>query len=160
MKNYIKKNSKPILISILSVALFTSVVGAHDAFSDNRGKNNQIRNGIKAMKQLDLSEEQQSQLKELTSQRKEVAIEARSQRNQIQDLIESGDVNGAAEIAASQARERVSKMADKKMAIEAILTPEQLQQLSDLKAQRQAKIEERLQKRATRRAEKSETTNS
>lgn len=151
MKNYIKKNSLPMILSIFSIVLFTSAVAAHDTFSNKRGNGGQFNNGIRAMKQLDLNDEQRAQLKELLGQRKETATLARSQRNEVRDLIDAGDVNTAAEIAATLARERVTTMAEKQMAIEAILTPEQLEELNSLQAERQLKREQRAERRTARR---------
>lgn len=154
------KHKAPILISILSIALFTSAVAAHDNFSKKRGDGGNMNNGIRAMKQLDLTDIQKEQLKELYSQRKEGVSTGRSQRNEIRNLINLGDVNNAAEIAATQARERVANIAETKQAVAAILTAEQLTELNTLQAERQLKREERAQRRADRRVAKADTSTS
>lgn len=151
MTNYLKENSLPLIISIFSVILFTSVVAAHDNFSNKRDNGSQLYNGVKTMKQLDLSDEQKAQIKDLFGQRKELAAEAQTQRSEIRSLIEAGDINAAAEIAATQARARVTNISEKKLAVESILTPEQLTELNTLQAERQLKREQRAEKRASRR---------
>ncbi|MBX2847569.1 MAG: hypothetical protein KTR16_04565 [Acidiferrobacterales bacterium] len=157
MTNYIKTNYLPILISILSVAVFTGAVGAHQALSDNRSKRAEIYSSIKALRQLDLSEDQKNQIKAQFQQRKENSLDTLNQRKEVLSLIEAGDVDSAAEIAATRARTRVANIAEKKIALEAILSPEQLDQLNALIAERQIKRQEWAEKRAAKRAARAKT---
>ena len=153
MINKITKNKTPLLISILSIALFTSAVAAHDAFSNKRGKGNQMNYVVKSMKQLDLTDDQKAQLKEIFGERgkrRHASFDLQTKNNDVRNLIEQGDVNAASDIAARQARELVNKLAETKLAIESILTPEQLENLKTLQEERQLKRQERAQRRAER----------
>ena len=60
----------------------------------------------------------------------------RQQREEIRQLIESGQVDAAATLAGNAASERVYKMAEKRTAMAEILTPEQLAQWDALKESR------------------------
>lgn len=151
MTNFIKNFSYPIAISLLAIVFFTSVAAAQDGRGGRSDKGAQAFEGVRAMKQLDLTDEQKAQIKELSAQRKTASVDFRTQQQEIRDLVEAGDVNAAAEVAATQARTRVTNMAEQKMAFEAILTAEQLEQLKTQQAERQLKREQRIEKRQSRR---------
>ena len=165
MTNHLKKHIASIIISILSITFITSAAIARDFDSKHRFKGGQMHHGMKIMKHLDLTDDQKDQMKVLfggRDERRNTRLEFRSQSKEVRDLIDAGDFNTAADIAANLARERVNKMAETKLAMESILTPDQLEKLKSLRAERQserqANRESRQQRRADRRSSEDKST--
>ena len=165
MSDYIKKNIAPIIIGFLSIAFIVSAASAQNHHSKNRFQDSYMSYSMKALKHLDLTDDQKDQMKTLfggRDERKNAMLEFRSQSEEVRDLIEAGDFNAAAEVAANLARERVNKIAETKLAMESILTPDQLEKLKSMQAQRraerQANRESRQQRREDRHSSEDEST--
>ncbi len=85
---------------------------------------------------LGLTEEQQQSLAELREQQRASREDQRAQREAISEANKSGDVDSAADLAASQARDRVYQQAEMRQQLEAILTPDQLVQWDEMQDRR------------------------
>lgn len=161
MSNYIKKNIVPIIIGFLSIAFIANAASAQNPHSKKRFQGDYMSYNMKTLKQLDLTDDQKEQMKTLfggRDERRNTRLEFRSQSEEVRDLIDAGDFNAAAEAAASLARERVNKIAETKLAMESILTPDQLEKLKSIRAERQANRESRQQRRADRHSSEDEST--
>ena len=108
-------------VSILAVA-FVASAGAHP--------------GDRFAEKLGLSELQQQSLATLRAEYAPLREAAREQRKEVMALVESGDVDGAAALAADQARDRVYQRAEMQRRMAEILTPEQLAQMEELRSSR------------------------
>ncbi|MBK6598080.1 MAG: Spy/CpxP family protein refolding chaperone [Proteobacteria bacterium] len=92
--------------------------------------------GDRLAEQLGLSEAQQQSLASLRAEyapRREVA---QAQREQVLALVESGDVDGAAALAADQARDHVYQRAEMQRLMAESLTPEQLEKMEEIRSSR------------------------
>ena len=110
-----------VAIGILSGA-FVASAGAHPA--------------DRLAEQLALSETQQQSLASLRAEYAPLRETAQAQRKEVIALVKSGDVDGAAALAAEQARDRVYQRAEMRRRMAEILTPEQLAQMEELRSSR------------------------
>ena len=85
---------------------------------------------------LDLTSEQQESVAAVFEARKSTRMATKEQFDEVRSLIAAGEVEAAADLAAQQARERVYSMAELRSELVEILTPEQLEQLDTLRAER------------------------
>ncbi|MEE9379897.1 MAG: Spy/CpxP family protein refolding chaperone [Hyphomonadaceae bacterium] len=88
------------------------------------------------IEQLDLSEQQQSELQALREQSPRNQGAARQAREQVRELIRAGEVDQAAELVSKRSAERVRRRAQFRSELATILTPAQLQKLDALRADR------------------------
>jgi len=131
LKSAIKSFS---LAAILAMAMSVGVSYAHDTFKRDGAR--QIGNngfGVRALRRLDLSEEQTEQIKAMFVTVQETIAANQDRVLEMRELSEAGNVNQAAEIAAELAREKVVRNAETKQNIEALLTADQLAELDSMK---------------------------
>ena len=136
----------------IAMLISTSASYAHDSFNKagaRQGGNASM--GMRVLRQLDLSDEQTTQIKELFTAQREVASANRDRMQQARELSAAGDVDQAAQIAADLAREKVLARAANQQSIEALLTPEQVVELNSIKD----KVKERGQRRGGNRGGRS-----
>ena len=88
----------------------------------------------KMTEQLNLSEEQASQIQAIFAEKKASRENKRLARQEVEALIESGDTEAAAELAANHARQRVLDRAEFVSQIKAVLSEEQFAQWQEVKA--------------------------
>lgn len=110
-----------IAAGFLAVAFATSA-GAHP--------------GDRLAAQLDLSETQQQDFATLRAEYAPLREAAQAQRKEVFALVKSGDVDGAAALAADQARDRVYLRAEMQRRMAEILTPEQLAKMDEIRSSR------------------------
>lgn len=143
----LNKNLKlSLFLGILTTALITGTSHAHNKSKRGGAMSGPKTPGIQVLRQLDLSEEQREQVKELFSTQRELAPSKLESRNEIRELSEAGNINQAADMAAELARERVVTQANNRQNLEAILTAEQLEKLNSIKE----RVGERVQRRMSR----------
>ncbi len=87
-------------------------------------------------KKLDLTAEQQASVREIRAEYGGNREEALAKRAEIKALVDSGEVDAAAELAATHAREAVYRRAEMRNALSQVLTPEQLAEMEALTEQR------------------------
>lgn len=125
-----------LLISALVVTMvFTTTSIARDEFKNDGARqfNNDRVIGLRTLRQLELTEEQSALVRELLTAQRETAQDLRERSREVSELIEAGNVDQAAEIAASIARERVTNTVTNKQNFQALLTSEQLTALESMK---------------------------
>ena len=84
--------------------------------------------------ELDLTEAQELDLSSLRAEFVPVKDTANAQREGVMELVNSGDIDAAADMAANQARERVYQRAEIQRRLAEILTPEQFSQMQEIRA--------------------------
>lgn len=84
--------------------------------------------------QLQMTDSQAEQFKQVMTDAKSSRKDMRKQRQEIQQLSDTGDLAGAADLAAKQARERVYQKAEVKQKLAEFLSAEQIEQLETLHA--------------------------
>ena len=92
--------------------------------------------GDRLAQQLGLNEAQQQSLATLRTEYAPLKEVAQAQRKEVMALVKSGDVDGAAALAADQARDRVYQRAEMQRRMAEILTPEQLAQMEEIRSSR------------------------
>ena len=92
--------------------------------------------GDRLAEHLGLSETQQQNLATLRTEFAPLREAAKTQREEVIALVKSGDVDGAAALAADQARDHVYQRAEIQRRMAEILTPEQLAQMEELRSSR------------------------
>ena len=122
-----KRNWVPVLAIGLVSGLLASSVGAHP--------------GDRITKQLDLTEAQRQSLAEIRAELRTSRESAQTRREQVVALVKGGNVDGAAALAAEQARERVYRRAEMRRRVSEVLTAEQLKEMEALRMERPAKHE-------------------
>tara|TARA_R110000787_G_scaffold38998_22_gene97953 strand:- start:489 stop:902 length:414 start_codon:yes stop_codon:yes gene_type:complete len=110
-----------VAIGILAVA-FVALADAHP--------------GDRLAEQLGLSETQQQNLATLRAEYAPLREAAQAQRKDVIALVKSGDVDGAAALAADQARDRVYQRAEMQRRMAEILTSEQLAKMEEIRSSR------------------------
>jgi Spy/CpxP family protein refolding chaperone len=140
-----KQNMKRSALAIaLALSLMTGSAIAKGPFGHKGGgHHSQIDRMIE---KLELTDEQAIQVEELIDSRVSLRASKFQSRSQIQELIDQGNVDQAADQAADTARERVYEMAKFKSSLEQILTPEQLAKMEENKLRKQKRAERRRQK--------------
>lgn len=123
----LKLTQSLILLSAFTAITFTGVVSAHSD-SDADGKN---RTSNRIIKKLDLSDDQAVQVTALFADRKNRSTTRQERAEQMRALIEAGNVDQAADMAANNAREKVLNRAVIQESLKAILTEEQLVELAE-----------------------------
>ena len=115
--------------------VFTTTSIARDGFKNDGARqfNNDRVIGLRTLRQLELTEEQSALVRELLTAQRETAQDLRERSREVSELIEAGNVDQAAEIAASIARERVTNTVTNKQNFQALLTSEQLTALESMK---------------------------
>ena len=89
--------------------------------------------------QLDLTEAQQTALADLREEFRGARSGMRESRNEVGELIKSGQSDAAADLAAQAARDRVYRSAERRSRLAEILTPEQLAQMDELQSDRRGR---------------------
>ena len=92
--------------------------------------------GDRLAQQLGLSETQQQSLATLRTEYAPLREAAQAQRSEVIALVKGGDVDGAAALAADQARDRVYQRAEMQRRMAEILTPEQLAKMEEIRSSR------------------------
>lgn len=92
--------------------------------------------GDRLTEKLGLSESQQQSLETLRAEYAPLREGEQAKREEVMALVKSGDVDGAAALAADQARDRVYQLAEMQRRMAEILTPEQLAQMEELRMSR------------------------
>lgn len=92
--------------------------------------------GDRLTQQLGLSEAQQQSVAALRAEYAPLRKAAQAKREEVATLIKSGDVDGAATLAANQARDRVFQRVEMRRRMAEILTPEQLAQMEEIRSSR------------------------
>ena len=110
-----------VAFGILAVA-FVASAGAHP--------------GERLAEQLGLNETQQQTLASLRAEYAPLRQAAQAQREEVIALVKSGNVDGAAALAAEQARDRVYQRAEMQRRMAEILTPEQFAQMEEIRSSR------------------------
>ncbi len=83
---------------------------------------------------LKMTDSQAEQFKQVMTNAKSSRKDMRKQRQEIQQRSDTGDLAGAADLAAKQARERVYQKAEVKQKLAEFLSAEQIEQLKTLHA--------------------------
>ena len=140
----IKKIVKQIIIvgTLATTALAINSSIAHETGSRDGAQRHGGKMGMRGLKELDLTEDQQAQVEALISSVKDTAQTNRERQREVRELSNAGDINQAAELAASIAREKVIARATMKENIRALLTPEQIEQLDAMKEEKRLRREE------------------
>ncbi len=86
--------------------------------------------------ELNLSESQKHSLKAMRADSKENRSLIKAKRVEIKNLMQAGNIDAAAELAASMASDRVYKRSERMNEIKSILSPEQLATLKEGKGER------------------------
>ena len=114
-------------ISVVAIGLVSSLfafsAGAHP--------------GDRIAEQLELTETQQQSLESIRAEQRLTRESARAGREEVAALAKSGNIDGAAALAADQARERVYRRAEMRRRISEVLTPEQIEQMEALRDNRE-----------------------
>ncbi len=85
---------------------------------------------------LDLTEEQEAALNALHKEKRASFHDRRAHHDDIQQLIEEGQVEAAADLAAENARQHIRSRAEFQSKLAEILTPEQMEQFKAEKGER------------------------
>lgn len=88
---------------------------------------------------LDLTTEQQASIAEIRANYGGNREEMKAKRAEVKALVNSGEVDAAAELAATHARDAVYRRAQMRAELSEILTPEQLTQMEALIEERQSR---------------------
>jgi Spy/CpxP family protein refolding chaperone len=123
MKPPIRKSISLMVVGVLLSAL------ALQTFADTHRLD-------RLTQRLNLTAEQQSAMEGLHEQMEPNRQARNEARQEIRSLIASDQVDAAAALAADAARERTYRMAERRQAMAEILTPEQLQQLEEMRQRR------------------------
>lgn len=99
-------------------------------------KGSKAKKMFKQFRELDLTPEQRSQLREQFAGAKGGKGEAFGKRKEVMQLMKAGRIDEAANLAAENARAMVYKRAEMKQNLKSILTEEQIQQLKANRAAR------------------------
>lgn len=86
------------------------------------------------MEQLDLTEAQRQSLESLRDEFEPGRDAVQAQRDEVMALVQSGNVDAAADLAANQARERVYQRAEMHRRMAEILSPEQLAKMEEIRS--------------------------
>ncbi|XOV84915.1 MAG: hypothetical protein ACFHXK_07270 [bacterium] len=116
------RNSRLALIVLLTV--FMSTVS-------HAGPPAQTRHFGKALMSLDLTDDQRQALTGLRAQFLQRAQDAGSTWRDVRTMLEAGDVDAAADVAAQAARKHIYFLYERKTVLASILTPEQMAVLED-----------------------------
>ncbi len=143
-----KKNMKRSALAIaVALTLMTDVAVAQGPFGHKGdGHHSSIERMIE---KLELTDEQTIQMDALMDSRISQRDSKFQSRSQIQELIDQGYLDQAADQAAAAARERVYEMAKFKSSLEQILTSEQLAKIEKAKLRKQKRAERRKQSTST-----------
>lgn len=88
---------------------------------------------------LDLTEAQQESMREIRETYGVNREQRQANKAEIQALVESGNVDAAADMAAKLASESVYRRAEMRQRMSEILTPEQMEQLEAMRSKRQTR---------------------
>jgi len=91
------------------------------------------------VEQLGLSEEQATAVKELRQEKRSTMKDSREEREQVKTLIEAGDTEAAAELAAELAKKHVYSKAEFRSKLSTILTTEQMEAFDAMPKKRRGK---------------------
>lgn len=119
----------PFMATAILSGAFTTSVSAHP--------------GDRLADQLGLSDTQQQNLASLRAEYAPLRETSQAQREEAIALVKSGDVDGAAALAADQARDRVYQLAEMQWRMAEILTPEQLAQMEEIRSSRPDRFEKK-----------------
>lgn len=92
---------------------------------------------------LDLTAEQTASLKDIRANYGPNREEAKAKRAEVKALVDNGEVDAAAELAATHAREAVYRRAQMRAEVSQVLTPAQMAEMETLIEQRKEKRERR-----------------
>ena len=129
----LKKNMKHgVLVGALSLTLLTGVAAAKGPFGGQFGGDSGSRID-RMVERLELSDEQAVEFEKLMESRADQRSLKFQGMSEIQEMIDQGNVDLAAEQAANSARAGVYEMAENKRLLSEILTPEQLAKMEEIK---------------------------
>ena len=92
--------------------------------------------GERIARKLGLTEDQQASVEQIRETYRPNRDEVRAKRSDVRALVENGEVDAAAELAATHAREAVYRRAQMRAELSEVLTPEQMAELESLMEQR------------------------
>ncbi|WP_163134029.1 Spy/CpxP family protein refolding chaperone [Agarivorans sp. Alg241-V36] len=143
---------KKLLVTALVGALVVAPV-AFAAKSNSEGKNRGGHPAMKMMKQLDLSDEQKAQVKEIMQQHKPKADQEQRQAmyQQRMEIITAASFDQEAaqaliDIQQAKLQTRMLNMLQAQQQIYQVLTPEQQQKYQEISAKKMEKQQKRMQK--------------
>lgn len=99
---------------------------------------------------LELNESQVAQIQQLIDTTRPEKGSRKAHKAQMQELIEQGNVDQAAELAAEAARQRVYNRTNFKNSLSQILTAEQLAKMEEFKARKKERRERRKERKGDR----------
>lgn len=108
----------------------TLLLGAFSASVLANGKMDRV------VKLLELTPDQTASLQAFHAEHKEKKAARKNNRKEVKALLDAGDVDGAAALAAEQASARVYNMAKAKQALAKFLSDEQIEKLHQIKKRR------------------------
>ena len=106
---------------------------------------------------LELSESQVTQIQQLIDTTRPEKGSMKARKAQMKELIEQGNVDQAAELAAEAARQRVYNRTNFKNGLSQILTAEQLAQMEEFKERRKERRERRKERKGGREGAESDS---
>ena len=123
------KSSYRSALALITVGVFANVIALQSATADDRRLERMAH-------RLELNSEQVEAIRSLNEYAGVSKVDRRAMRLEVQSLIEAGQVDAAADLAASNARESTYSRAERRTAMSEILTPEQFEKWSATRERR------------------------
>jgi len=137
--------------AVASAAALLLMAGAATAEDYGGKRHGGMRFNLERMAdKLDLSDSQVTQIQQLIETNRPEKGSRKAHKAQMKELIEQGNVDQAAELAAEAARQRVYSRTNFKNGLSQILTAEQLAKMEEFKERRKERRERRKERKGGR----------